>query len=1168
VAKHPARCPRCGNRLEVDTAVDERIICSKCQVLLSLPGKAKLSDKVDPLVGQRLGEFEVVEFLGRGGMGAVYKARQASLDRLVAIKVLPRAFSRDASFVERFGREARAAAAVSHPNIIEIHAVGHDRGYQYIAMEFVDGESLADILKREDRLAADRALAMMKQVASALAKAHGVGVLHRDIKPSNILLTSDGLAKVADFGLAKRPGTELTVTATGAPIGTPLYLPPETARGKAVDARSDLYSLGATFYHALAGRPPFQGDSAAEVIVKHTEAQAPPLSQLAPDAPPALCRTIHRLLRKNPPERYPSAQELLVALQRVEARVSVSQAEPTRTMPGAAHPSLAERREAKKQQRRRATLIAGGCALAAIVLLVVLVLVLGRQGGRPPGEKDVAQPPSAVREQRRAAVPHGEKAARPAKKAARPAIAKPGPKVPLWEAAWKQAEAKAKTLVGEQRFGEAMATYEKLAGRFEDPRLADRAQKAVFAIVAEAKKAYEEAEKRARQLLTGKKFREARDALRPVIERFGVPGRKEEAEELVRQINDAEKAARAAAAKAAKDAAEEAARKRREGERKKREEAERRYAKALKPIEAMIQAWDFRGAAEALAKLRLDTVGGASLPREELAARLATRRDEVARLAALKAKMIRRINTAKPRLQRRSLLIRGVNADLVKADEKGITAKLAKGRTEVHPWGSLSGRSVQLLIQRSIDRKSGDDCLAAGILALALKDPKSAERDFEKARSLGVKIDRYLDPLVAAAFARAKGLLGRKQFSEADATLRNIEKEYHKAAWFDSHKEGFEAAREQARAGIAEAEAEKLYAQAVRLFKKKQLFALKRVIQKLKSDYPKTRPVTDPDRQPSFAAMAKAVGKLGKFITVRKDGRGDFKSIQAAIDAAPPNSLIEIQDDGPYREALLLPKEKERLTLRGQKGCWPTITSSGQRTRVIHLVTVGGFELTLERLVLAHVAPGGKNANCVYAVEGARRLRLRSALVYIRGGRNAVSSRSQSDCEIDTCFIVENGELSGSTVVRNSIWLSTGEVQCRATLVEFVNSVVRGAAASQRVDLRRCTILGRLYLEHEGSAVVDSIVGYVQSARAGAQIDYCNVFEPSPFRDKAQAGKRCFSKDPQFRDPGNFDYRLKQTSPCRRKASDGGDIGCHYTPEMLELLKLAHELRKKGIIKF
>jgi serine/threonine-protein kinase len=274
----------------------------------------------DPLIGESLGEFEIVALLGRGGMGAVYRARQASLDRLVAVKVLPQHVAEDVSFLERFRREARAAAAISHSNIVQVFSVGQDKGYQFIAMELVDGESLSAVLNREGRVAPDLALAYLKQVASALAKAHAAGIVHRDIKPANLLLTSDGLVKVADFGLAKRPGTDVSVTATGAALGTPLYMPPEAAEAKPCDARSDLYSLGATFYHLLAGRPPFEGATAAELILKHYQAEVQPLDEAAPDAPPALCSVIRRLLRKDPAERFQTAAELLDALDRVSAR--------------------------------------------------------------------------------------------------------------------------------------------------------------------------------------------------------------------------------------------------------------------------------------------------------------------------------------------------------------------------------------------------------------------------------------------------------------------------------------------------------------------------------------------------------------------------------------------------------------------------------------------------------------------------------------------------------------------------------------------------------------------------------------------------------------------------------------------------------------------------------
>jgi len=392
--------------VDFGTGGGESAVCPGCGALLKVPS--------DPLIGSTLGEFGILELLGRGGMGAVYKARQVSLDRLVALKVLPESLSRNAAFAERFRREARAAAAVRHPNIIEVHAVGEDQGHQFIAMEFIEGETLAARLKREGRLDPGPALDILRQTAAALRKAHDAGILHRDIKPSNILLDADGLVKVADFGLAKRPDKDVSVTQTGHNLGTPLYMPPEVCRGRKADARSDLYSLGATFYQVLAGRPPFEGESSAELVAKHIEAALVPLQQLAADAPSALCRLIHRLLRKDPAERYQSAAEVLEALAKVEARV----ARPAPT--GSATTHTAPTRPARERRRaaavtapragrrsRRALALGAAVAVAAIALVLLLALRGKRTEPRATSRAmvPVATPPSPPRPEQGPATP-------------------------------------------------------------------------------------------------------------------------------------------------------------------------------------------------------------------------------------------------------------------------------------------------------------------------------------------------------------------------------------------------------------------------------------------------------------------------------------------------------------------------------------------------------------------------------------------------------------------------------------------------------------------------------------------------------------------------------------------------------------------------------------------
>lgn len=266
---------------------------------------------------RNLGGFEILGRLGRGGMGTVFRVRQPSMDRIVALKVLMGHTGWNKTSLMRFTREAQTAAAAGHPNIIEVYDTGHDRGWYYIAMEYMDGGSLADVLQRDSPLAPERALALMKQVAGGLAEAHRMGILHRDIKPSNILLTSRGWAKVADFGLAKRPDIDLSVTRPALLLGTPVYMAPEALRGAEYDARCDLYSLGATFYQALAGQPPFMGRTSTELVAKHLEAQPAPLTEVSPGTPPPLARIVHRLLEKKPSDRYQSAGDLLSALEGV-----------------------------------------------------------------------------------------------------------------------------------------------------------------------------------------------------------------------------------------------------------------------------------------------------------------------------------------------------------------------------------------------------------------------------------------------------------------------------------------------------------------------------------------------------------------------------------------------------------------------------------------------------------------------------------------------------------------------------------------------------------------------------------------------------------------------------------------------------------------------------------
>jgi eukaryotic-like serine/threonine-protein kinase len=266
--------------------------------------------------GKRLGDYQVLRRLGRGAMAEVYLAEQTALGRQVALKILKPELAEDATYVKRFQHEARAAASLTHANIVQIYDVGQQSGAYYIAQEYVAGQNLRDLLQRKGSLDLRMALSILKQTSAALHKANERGIVHRDIKPENLLLTREGEVKVADFGLARlssiNQSQALALTQIGVTMGTPLYMSPEQVEGKQLDARSDLYSLGVTLYHLLAGQPPFRGDNALSVAVQHLKTPPDRLEHIRPDLPAGLCRIVHRLLAKNPSERYASAQALLL----------------------------------------------------------------------------------------------------------------------------------------------------------------------------------------------------------------------------------------------------------------------------------------------------------------------------------------------------------------------------------------------------------------------------------------------------------------------------------------------------------------------------------------------------------------------------------------------------------------------------------------------------------------------------------------------------------------------------------------------------------------------------------------------------------------------------------------------------------------------------------------
>src|SRR5262245_35280501 len=260
--------------------------------------------------------YEVEALIGAGGMAEVWRGHDRVLNRTVAIKTLLPQFASDASFVDRFRREAQAAARLNHAGIVSVYDSGTDDGTSYIVMQYIEGRTLADYLGAGKTLPPMQAAQIAQGIAEAIGAAHAQGVIHRDIKPANIMVTRDGKVLVMDFGIARLVAGPETAPQTAAVLGTASYLSPEQAQGQAVDARTDIYSLGVVLYEMLAGRPPFTGDSPMAIAYKQVNATPPPPSSVNPEVTPELDAVVMRALSKNPANRYQSGSEFAEDLER------------------------------------------------------------------------------------------------------------------------------------------------------------------------------------------------------------------------------------------------------------------------------------------------------------------------------------------------------------------------------------------------------------------------------------------------------------------------------------------------------------------------------------------------------------------------------------------------------------------------------------------------------------------------------------------------------------------------------------------------------------------------------------------------------------------------------------------------------------------------------------
>ena len=354
-----------------------------------------------PVLGER---YEIGGVLGRGGMAEVHRGRDLRLGREVAVKVLRNDLARDPSFQVRFRREAQAAASLNHPAIVAVYDTGEDRtssgATPYIVMEYVEGETLRDVLRREGVLSPERAMEFTADICAALDFSHRNGIVHRDVKPGNVMVTPEGTVKVMDFGIARAVSdSAATMTSTAAVIGTAQYLSPEQARGESVDARSDVYSVGCLLYELVTGAPPFTGDSPVSVAYQHVREDPRLPSSVNPAIPPDLDAILLKALSKNPANRYQSAadmrNDLLRALagQRVEATPVMGDADRTAIIgapPGGYGNGDWDDEDDAARKRRRNRIIAAVIAGLLLVGGVIAVALLVNSGGDEPAATPTA----------------------------------------------------------------------------------------------------------------------------------------------------------------------------------------------------------------------------------------------------------------------------------------------------------------------------------------------------------------------------------------------------------------------------------------------------------------------------------------------------------------------------------------------------------------------------------------------------------------------------------------------------------------------------------------------------------------------------------------------------------------------------------------------------------
>lgn len=315
--------PECQRRLKLkDSLAGRKVKCPECNGVIHVPGDGSQPDEI---IGKKIAHYQILAKVSEGGMGAVYRARNLRLNKIVALKMLPPALhQQNPAFVKHFIREAQSTAQLEHPNVVTVHYVGSEDNHHFIEMEYVDGKTLRDLLHDPDNISVAQATRITIEAAKALAAAHSKGITHRDVKPDNIMITPDGKVKVADFGLAGLGEEGADRIRAGKVLGTPYYMSPEHCRGLKTDARSDIYSLGATYFHMLTGAPPFHGERPETIVRLHVTAAVPSPQAVKEEVPDKVDRIVRKMMAKKPEERYASCADLIEALESASKALALS----------------------------------------------------------------------------------------------------------------------------------------------------------------------------------------------------------------------------------------------------------------------------------------------------------------------------------------------------------------------------------------------------------------------------------------------------------------------------------------------------------------------------------------------------------------------------------------------------------------------------------------------------------------------------------------------------------------------------------------------------------------------------------------------------------------------------------------------------------------------------